>query len=281
MTYADDVRSQRSADRVDLYRFDGPQIVYAYTSGTRAVTVASVTYTPLAGLRRSALGESSSSDKATLTVSMSGACDLASDYAYTIPPRSLRLRVYEYQRRSAEAALVWDGDATAIMARGSTTKVGKEIEVRASGRFVERIASPISSVVFVSRCQHILGDTHCRVDMDDVANTLDAIVSAISSDGFTVTVDSIGAFPDDEFKAGQLIRDADGERRTITRQVGAVLTLNSPFRLLAGSNAVTLKVGCSKLVSRCDQRFGNVVNFGGHPTMPASNPFIQGVELTG
>lgn len=274
MAYADDVTSIDDADRIDLYRFDGPQVTYAHTSGTRAITVATIDYAPLAGLRRGPIGASSSSDKKTLTVTMSGACDLAVAYAYTTPPRSLRLRIYEYQRNSAAAVLVWDGEVTAVSARGL------EIEVRSSSQLSEKLATPVPGVVCQRRCPHILGDQHCRVDMEASANKHTTTVSSVSADGFTVTLASIGAFSDDDFRAGKIVRDLDGEARTITGQTGAILTLASPFRVLAGTNAVTLYVGCTKLVSYCYSRFDNVINFGGHPNMPNSNPFVLGLVLS-
>ena len=136
MTYSDDVRSVRSADRIELFRFDGPQVTYAYASGTRGLTYDAISYTPLDGLRRSATGSTSSGDKRTLTVTMSGDCDLATDYAYGTPPRTLRLRVYEYQRRSTEAVLIWDGDVTDVRARGT------ELEVRSASRAGSDSARP-------------------------------------------------------------------------------------------------------------------------------------------
>jgi uncharacterized phage protein (TIGR02218 family) len=273
VTWAADVASQRSGDRMDLYRFDGPQTVYAYTSGTAGRSFDGNVYVPLAGLRRSAVGSSSSSDKKTLTVTMSGGCDLATDYAYTTPPRSLRLRIYEFQRNSGAARLVWDGDVTDVR------PFGAEIELRSSSLMSERIGTSVPGVVFQKRCPHKLGDSLCRVDLTGSDNKLTALVSAISADGFTVTINSIGAFPDGDFKAGTITRDTDGEPRTISEQIGPVLTLTAPFRALAGGDAVTMTVGCSKLVSYCLSRHDNVVNFGGHPLMPKSNPFVQGLVL--
>ena len=272
MTYAADVASQRSADKIELYRFDGPLLTYSYTSGTRSITYAAIVYAPLAGLRRSARGASSSADKAALTATMSGACDLATDYAYAVPPRSLRLRIYEQQRGSTSTQLVWDGDVVACSAKGT------EIELRSESQLSSRLATPVPGVVFQKRCNHVLGDERCRVDLTTAANKHTSTV--VSASGFAVTIASIGAFPDDDFRGGQIVRDSDGERRTISGQTGAALTLTAPFRALTAADAVTLYVGCSKLVARCLFRFANVANFSGHPSMPLSNPFIRGVELT-
>ena len=274
MTWASDVESQRSADKEELYLFNGPQIVYAYTSNDASRTYDGNTYAPRAGLRRSARGASSSADQKTLIVTMRGDCDLATDYAYGVPLRSLRLRVYEFQRTSAAAVLVWDGDVTDV------TPDGDEIEIRSASILGEKMSTPIPGVVFQKRCAHVLGDARCRVDMEDPANKLTAQVASVSPDGFTVTVDDIAAFPDDDFKAGTITRDTDSEQRTISHQVGPVLTLTAPFRTIAAADAVTLYVGCRKEVGYCQSRFDNVVNFGGHPGMPKSNPFTRGLVLS-
>ena len=81
-------------------------------------------------------------------------------------------------------------------------------------------------------------------------------------------------------KAGTITRDTDGEQRTISQQVGPVLTLTAPFRTIAAADAVTMYVGCRKEVGYCQSRFDNVVNFGGHPGMPKSNPFTRGLVLS-
>jgi uncharacterized phage protein (TIGR02218 family) len=276
VTYAADVASVRAADKIELYRFTGPQISYLYSSGTRSVTTgidgSPLTFTPLAGLRRSARGASSSNDKAALTVTMSGACDLATDYAYATPPRSLRLRVYEYQRASAAAQLVWDGDVVACSATGT------EIEVRSESQLSSRLATPVPAVAFQGLCNHFLGDDRCAIDMTASGRHHETTVSSYT--GNTVTVASIGAFADDWFRAGEIVRDTDGERRLIVGQIGAVLTLASPFRALAATNAVTLYAGCAHLINVCSDKYNNVANFGGHPSMPLSNPFVMNIRLT-
>lgn len=275
MTYALDVASSRRGDAQELYRFDGPQVSYTYTSGTRSHTFAldGLVYAPLAGLKRTGRGSSSSADKTTVTVTFSGNCDLATDYAYGTPPASLRLRIYELQRYSLGYQLVWDGDVVACSAKGVL------VEMRSTSQLAERMASPVPSVSFQSLCNHFLYDARCTMDRATVGHNHAALVSSISVSGFTVTVDSIGLFFDDWFRAGEIVRDSDGERRLIVGQVGAVLTIAAPFRELAATDAVTLYAGCDHRIATCSDKFNNVANYGGHPAMPNSNPFIVNIRL--
>lgn len=273
MTYADDVTSARSGDAIELYRFDGPQISYTHTSGTRAhtFTLDSLVYAPLAGLRRSGVGASSSGDKRTLTVTMSGACALATDYVYGTPPRSLRLRVYQLQRKSVEAVLIWDGSVTAAAAKGT------EIELRSSSQLSERLGTPVPAVSFQRLCNHFLYDARCRISRATSGNHHEPVISSVN--GSTITVSTIGAYIDQWFKSGEIVRDTDGERRTIVDQVGAVLKVNAPFRTLNAADAVTMYAGCAHTIAVCSDRFNNIANFGGHPAMEAINPFLGNVRL--
>lgn len=273
MTYADDVTSARSGDAIELYRFDGPQISYTHTSGTRAHTFAldALVYAPLAGLRRSGVGASSSGDKRTLTVTMSGTCALATDYVYGTPPRSLRLRVYQLQRKSVEAVLIWDGDVTAVAAKGT------EIDLRSSSQLSERLGTTVPAVSFQKLCNHFLYDARCRISRAASGLHYEPVVSSTS--GFTVTVNTLPGFTDDWFRAGEIVRDADGERRLIVGQIGTVLTLASPFRVLNAADAVTLYAGCDHRIATCSDKFNNIFNFGGHPSMLNSNPFILNIKL--
>jgi len=95
-----------------------------------------------------------------------------------------------------------------------------------------------------------------------------------------VTLASIGIAPDQWFRAGEIVRNVDGERRAIVDQAGAVLTLAHPFRTLLNGNGVTLYAGCDHTLATCSDKFNNAVNFGGHPTVPSSNPFLTPIRLT-
>ena len=272
MTYLSDEQSVSDGSRTELYEFIGSGQTWRYTSAAASVSYAAQTWTPAPGLSRSVAGAGATRDTASLTVTMRAAEGVVAAYGFGSPPMSLRLKVYVRQELSAAARVIWDGDVVAIAPRGSMATL------RSVSQVGTRLSTTIPSVSIQPQCQHFLYDDRCRV----VRATYDYAGTVSSVSGYTVTLSSIGAAPDQWFRAGEIVRDSDGERRTIVDQVGAVLTLIAPFVTLAGSDAVTLYPGCDHLIAGdCLNKFNNVLNFGGHPVVPISNPFLVPIRRGG
>lgn len=270
MAYADDEVSPNAGEPVELYEFAGPQLFYRYTSGDQPVTLNGNIFAPLAALTRSALGANSTSDTAALVVTMPTTAQVVRDYGLDdVPPRSLLLRVYRRQARSLDFVEIWVGSVVAIKPSG------RMAEVRSVSQLGERLSTAVPAVSVQRMCNHVLYSRFCRVDR--LTYDFETVVTNVS--GGTVTLASIGIAPDDWFRAGEIVRNVDGERRTIVKQTGAVLTLASPFRTLANGNGVTLYAGCDHTLETCADKFNNAINFGGHPTVPGSNPFLVPIRL--
>lgn len=263
MTYLDDELSVSDGSRTELFEFIGPGTTWRRTSAAADVVYSGNTYTARAGLRAGVIAIGATSEAAALELTLPVSDAVVSAYGFGSPQRSLRLKVIWLQERSATAQTVWDGEVIAISPTGAMAAVRSVSQVGA------RMSTPIPAISIQRQCQHFLYDDRCRVDRGsyDVATT----VSSIS--GYTVTVASVGGNPDDWFKAGEIVRASDGERRTIVGNVGAVLSLIAPFATLAASDSVTIYAGCAHSIEVCRDKFGNVVNFGGHPQIPSSNPF--------
>jgi len=264
--YADDELSAHGGAPVELIEFLGPQIAYRYTTGRIPVTYVSNTYAPSPGMKVGPMGSATSTDPSALAITISIAEQVVRDYGFSDPPRSLRLKVYRGQT-GGQVRNTWDGVVTSIAPKG------RMAQIRSSSKMGDRLKTAIPSIRIQKRCNHFLYDARCRVDRA----TFEHATTVASVDGATVTVASIGLAPDQWFRAGEIVRDSDGERRLIKDQVGAVLVLSAPFRALDATDAVTMYAGCDHTILTCGDRFNNIVNFGGHPSLPASNPF--GTEL--
>lgn len=271
MAYADDEESQASGAPVEVYEFIGSATTWRYASGNVDAVVDGDTYTALAGLARSSISIGTTRDTPTLTVHLPTSAPLVGQYCFATPPRSLRLRLLRMQSVSGEWRVEWDGEVASIKAKGMMA------EASSPSNLAARLSTNVPGLTLRVYCLHFLYDARCRV----VAATYDhaTTVASVSSDGFTVTVSGVGAHPDNWFKAGEIVRDSDGERRSIVAQVGAVLTLASPFRTIANPNPVTMYAGCDHLFATCRSKFGNSPNFGGMPVMPQRNPFRNPIRL--
>jgi uncharacterized phage protein (TIGR02218 family) len=268
VAYADDEESVDSGEPQRLLEFIGPQISYRYTSGDQPVTYNGEVYAPAVAVE-SAIGSGGIADAPAVVIKLLCSTQLVGDYGFTMPPRTLRLRIHERQARSAEYRVIWDGRVTAI------NPEGRWAEVRSESHLGSALSANVPAISFQRHCNHFLYDARCRVDR----NAHDFATNVTNVNGAIVTVASIGAAADQHYRAGEIVRSVDGERRTIVDQTGAVLTLAAPFRALANGNPVTLYAGCDHLIATCHTKFNNRANFGGHPSVPSSNPFLIPINL--
>lgn len=267
--FATDETSRQGSAPAELYEFTGPATAYRYTSGIETVSLGGHDYEPLAGIRRTSIALGTTRDTPTLTVILPIASAVVGDYAFDEPPRSLSLKVYRYQPESDEYVIDWRGEVTSIKPRG------EDAEVSIPSLLGARLGTSVPGLVVRKHCLHVLGDARCRV----VMTLFDHATTVSMASGTAVTVAGVGGADDQWFRAGEIVRDSDGERRLIIDQVGGVLEIVSPFRTLNGGDAVTLYAGCDHSAATCAAKFDNLVNFSGCATIPKFNPFRVPVRL--
>lgn len=263
MAFEDDELSQDAGEPVELFEFAGSLSTWRYASGAQSVVHGGNTFAPLAGIRRSSFQKASSKDAPVLTVSLPTSAGVVLAHGIATPPRSLTLTVYRYQQRSGDYVIGWTGPVTSITPRGSMA------EVKCPSLLGARLSVNVPGLALQHQCQHRLGDDRCRVDLSGM--TVSTTVSSVSS--ATIAVASVGGHPADWFRAGEVVRDSDGERRTILQQAAGVLILHAPFRTLAHGDAITLYPGCDHTEPTCRSKFTNGPNFSGFWFVPDGNPF--------
>ena len=259
--------SVHDGEPIELYTFTSPTTTYRYTSNPVDIEVAGNTFVAIP-MERSSLEGTSQDDSPVLQITMPVTIQLIQDYAFDIAPRTLDLLLERIQTPTGIAATAWQGQVTAIAIRQRVATI------RVPSRFGVGLNQPVPDVFYQSQCNHSLYDSRCQV----VRNSFRVQTTVSSVSGTSVTVGSVGANPNDYFKAGEIVRTTDGERRLITAQTGTVLTLNFPFRALNATDAVEIFAGCDRLITTCRDKFSNVVNFGGHPLIPGINVFTEGLK---
>jgi uncharacterized phage protein (TIGR02218 family) len=120
-------------------------------------------------------------------------------------------------------------------------------------------------------CGHTLGDSKCQVAVISLATTgnVDSIVE--SRVGFTATLGV--PQPDGYFDAG-VITWTSGANSGIDCEVKSyklangtfALQLKTPYAIVVGDD-FNIIPGCDKNLSTCREKYSNVVNFGGFPTL--------------
>lgn len=235
--------------------------VRGYTSHTVALTVSAVTYEP--GFDLSALSSTS-----TLAVDNLELTVLADD------DEALRLDLLAGRWDGAffEIAEVnWrDTSAVNVLKRGHLGEVRLE-----AGKFVVEFRSLTQAlqqpqgIVTQKTCRARLGDSNCRIDLEDwtEAGTITAVASRREITDTTMTQEA-GWFSEG------MLTFTDGLNANLSRKVRSFadgifeLALPFPFDVEVG-DAYTAVAGCRKRLGEdCSAKFDNVVNFYGEPHLP-------------
>ncbi len=163
-----------------------------------------------------------------------------------------------------------EGAAFAVEIRGLAQQLDQE-----SGR------------IFAGPCDADLGDTRCKIDLEDAAfRTEGEVVSVQAASLFTVT--GLGSFEDEWFTRGKLVWNAGANEGfavevKVHRKADDVVTLalwqTPPNPVLAGDQ-FSVTAGCDKRFETCRTKFANTLNFRGFPHLPG-NDFVASYAVPG
>jgi len=267
VTYATDQLSVSDSAPIHLFIFTGTPTIYRHTGYPSDVVYAANAYTSIPishGNADLALG---AGDARELIVELPVTAQVVRDFGFGMPKRTLTLVVLRLQTLSGVATKIWEGNVADVAAIGRWAKLrvpnkaaAYEVNVPGAYRQAQCNLQLYSTLCGVVRADHLIATT----------------ASSVSANGKTIVVASVGGVFDQLFRHGEIVRDADGERRTIVSQIGTTLQINAEFRDLAVANAVTLYAGCDKRITTCHGKFANVENHRGMPYIRDRNPFRSG-----
>lgn len=280
-------QSQQDGEPVDLVSLVGPGFVYRYASGDRAIAVDAdgdtivETYAASAvKLGRAKVGDLAADVDAEVTLPASDA--LVRQYqagpiaGFGPPPRSVLCRAYRYQVGAGLARQVARGFVGGM--RFETQAQGRVAILRVPSGTVDALSTPIPAVVLQRACNAVLGDARCKYNIEGVVTL--ATITTAAPDGRSLTVSANGG-TGQYHQYGTILDVASGELRGITNQSGLTLSIGPlPFRTVPASlvgRSVKIYPGCDLTIATCKTKFGNVVNFRGHPQSQYSNPWTVGI----
>lgn len=264
-TYEDFERSAHDGAPVECYKFMGSFRTYRYTSAESEQVVNGETYAPAPVKRGQVKAGTQSDDTLSLDIELPFNTDVVRDYAYAESPPSLTVEVYRVHRGSdpaVEWALYWKGKATSFTVENWTAKI------RVPSIFARALQGDLPNVYWQAPCNHVLYDSRCKVSR--AAHTINTTVLTVGSTAFDVGSDG-GV--DNALKAGEAVCIRTGERRLIMGNTAGTIYINYPFVDLREGDDVQLVDGCDHSFTTCGAKFANKTNFGGHPYIPADNPF--------
>ncbi len=186
--------------------------------------------------------------------------------------------------------------STLVIRQGWANDPGKNFNQRFSGRFVGArinnltaalryetagtlLRQGVDAGIIQQPCRHVLysqGVGRCNA----VRATFTKTETVTAIDGDTVTVTGAASEAADYYSGGILKYGA--AERWILKHDGGQLLLEESLPALddafagSGSESVDLSAGCPLTRTACNDRFANIVNFGGFPFI-ADNPFHRSV----
>lgn len=270
MTYETSEYSVHDARPVECFKFIGSFRTYRYTSAEEEVTVAGETYLPIPGKRGMIRAGTQQDDNLSLDIEMPFDTDVVEDYAYAESPPSLSLELYRVHRGTnfaTDFVLLWKGKVTSFSVDGRVAKV------RVPSVFARALQADLPSAYYQAPCNHVLFDSLCSVSR--AANTTTTSVETTAS--LAVTVADVSD-PDNVLAGGEIVNTRTGERRLILSNQAGVINFSYPFVDMIAGDPVELTKGCDHSFSTCKSKFSNGARFGGHPYIPADNPFAGEVK---
>jgi len=132
--------------------------------------------------------------------------------------------------------------------------------------------------IYNRRCDAVLGDARCGVDLVGGGFSASGQVVAVI-DAARVKVSGLDGFEDGFFRFGRLVF-ADGllagtgtdVETQVRRDTGTELGFwLPPERLPVVGDGFSITAGCDKAFATCAQKFANILNFRGCPHMPGAD----------
>ena len=272
MSFAEYEESRYSGRPVTLYHFrygPAPQAYYAYTDGEKTEMFDGVPHAPIP-IKRSAIQATGSLDKNALTITTPIDSELADLFRIYPPSQMVVLTIRQRHIGDEDALLAWTGRILSVERRDSEAIFTCE---------------PINSSMrrtglrrhYQYGCPHPLyspGPYQCRADKSKA--TISRPVLAVPyANQIEMQPGWNGAIAAEKYNGGLFEWDTKigPELRTIMRVVdGKVLVLNGPVRELEVNQEARISLGCNHQTSDCTNLHNNILNYGGQPFIPLSNP---------
>ena len=259
MSYNTQEISVAAGAPVELYRFALSQQVWTVTSGREVLIYQNEPYQPVV-IRRSAIEQSPEFARNGIDLDCARDFAVAQLFAAARPNGVVSLTVFRNHLGDDEFITWWKGRVASVVWSGSLAKIRCESIFTALKR-------PGLRAHYQTGCRHALFDAGCGVNNQTFLLT--GTVAAVS--GLTVRSSAFLSRPAGWLTGGYL--RVAGVPRMILAHSGNSVTLSALLSGLAVGVAFEAFAGCDRTLATCQAKFGNAINFGGFPWIPAKNPF--------
>jgi uncharacterized phage protein (TIGR02218 family) len=278
-TYVTLEASAHGGRPVELFRFVHGGTVWAYSSGPE-IAYNGETYAEFP-VGRDIIQQTKELGKSPLEVLLPRTCELSLLYLAGSPEHVVTLTVFRTHVGASDGPVVyWKGRVVSVdWPDPATAKLVCESVFTSLKR-------PGLRARYQRMCRHALYSPQCGVNK--AAYAVPGTVSAVNAARTVITIPEAAGHPNGYFLGGFLAL-ADGTMRFISSHAGSSITLASPCPILAdyvggtgygksyglwyGGSDLVIYPGCGRNRETCQDRFANILNFGGWPWIPKRNPF--------
>lgn len=118
-------------------------------------------------------------------------------------------------------------------------------------------------------CPHSLYDKNCRLNPANFA--VNTVIESLDGASINVHVSAENGW----FSAGfiEWVTDGIRERRGLKLHNGNNIGVIGGTHSMEAGMSVTLFPGCERTIKTCNEKFNNVLNYGGQPHMPGKSPY--------
>lgn len=254
------------ATKTELYRFSeqASAKVWGFTDGNEAVTYGGLEYVP-ASISRSEAEVKNEIAKSNIDIQLSLTNEVAVRWMQDNGEKIVTLTIFE-RDKGGLFNVVWKG-RLASLAPGMNAVTLKMESIFTSLR------RPGLRARYQRACRHPLYGKGCNLNPED----FDVAGSVTAVNKKTFTIAAADAMPDGYFTGGML-RAADGTLSYIIEHVGASIVLQrlsySLVEEIEGGFPFDVKIypGCPHTRQACNDKFNNLLNYGGFDFIPTKNP---------
>jgi len=269
-TVSDDFMSHETSEEqrpAEGYHFWRGNANWRYTSGLTSVICDGVEYTPTP-IDRETIQFNSDLSAHTMDIGCTRTVYPFVDFGVHIPVDKIGVTVFRFHRDQSviEKVPIFSGVVDTIAVAGA----GCVVRCVSIEQFLLRY---IPRWRFQPGCNHSLYDPYCQVT--EVSFQDDAVLSAIGSNGLTLTSSTFGLEANTWYTLGILYFGSEF-KRTITSHIEDDIVIRYPIPNLQVGSTVTVSAGCDKNLETCRDKFSNVVNSMAFPFISADNPVLWG-----
>ncbi|WP_312679875.1 phage BR0599 family protein [Stutzerimonas nitrititolerans] len=267
MSFDSQERSLDSGCPVRLYQFARGVLRWLYNSSDRDITRGTQVFrTVRGGILDEGIVQSGQASVDLFKINAPADLEVAQLYRSVPPSSEVALTVFDRHHGDNEDVVVWTGSIQSVRwpQLDSCQLICQPLSARMSMQGLRQ--------GWERACHRALYDLGCTVNRDlyQVTTEIQDLTGASISSG------TFASYPEGYFTAGFVewsVGSGEYDRRAIERHSGSTLTLLGGTAGLAAGRTIRVYPGCDQTIQTCNDRFDNVLNFGGIWHLAGRSPF--------